>query len=159
MRHYGGMLITFAVIVLSGFLTGCGEDENGVQPEQFGEISGTITFVGTWPSTGDVQVSIWTSFPPAGPPAGATEPLASGEAITYKIEGLSKGTYPAVTVGWRDPTNPAGAKVLGLYWEQSDSLGVDGTGQVTVLPISIEISDATLVWSNIDIKANLDIAP
>jgi len=54
----GYMLITLSVIVLSGFLTGCSEDDNPAEPEQFGEISGTVAFVGTWPSTGDVQVSI-----------------------------------------------------------------------------------------------------
>lgn len=154
-----GMVMTLVVVVSLGFFAGCGEDENPATTEKFGEVSGTVTLVGTWPSIGDVQVSIWVSWPPAGPPAAATDPLTPGEARqTYTIEGLSKGTYSAVTVGWRDPTNPAGAKVLGLYWERSDSVGVSASGP-PAQPIPIEISDAKLVWSNIDIKANLDIVP
>ena len=152
------MIMLFAATVLSALLAGCGEDESPVEAEKFGQISGTITFVGTWPSGGDVQVSIWASFPPAGPPAAATEPLAPGETVAYEIPGLSKGTYPAVTVGWRDPNNPMGGKILGIYWAQSDSLGVASDGSLAT-PISIEISDAQLDWSNVDIKANLDIAP
>ena len=76
-----------------------------------------------------------------------------------EIEGLSKGTYPAVTVGWRDPNNPMEGRILGIYWDESDSLGVDDAGNVMVQPTSIEISDAQLDWPNLDIKANLDIAP
>ena len=163
MRHYRivySMAITFAIVILVGFLAGCDEDEGPAEGEEFGEISGTVSFVGTWPSAGEVQVSIWASWPPFGPPAAATDPLTPGEATqTYKVEGLTKGTYLAVTVGWRDPNNPAGAKILGVYWAQNDDLGVDDTGQVTVQPMPIEISDDKLVWSNIDIKANLDIVP
>ena len=147
------------VVVVFGFIAGCGKDESPAKTEQFGTISGTVTFVGTWPSTGDVQVSIWVNWPPAGP-AAATDPLTSRETIqSYKMEGLSKGTYSAVTVGWRDPAKPSGAKILGVYWAQSDSLGVDSTGRPTVQPIPVEISEDHLVWSDIDIKANLDIAP
>ncbi|MCK5380752.1 MAG: hypothetical protein KAJ81_04725 [Candidatus Latescibacteria bacterium] len=153
------LLITFAVIVLSGFLAGCSDDGNPAGGEQFGEVSGTVTFTGTWPTTGDVQVSIWASFPPAGPPAGATDPLASGDVVAYKIEGLNKGTYAAITVGWRDPTNPAGAKILGIYWAETDSLGVNAVGAPTATAVSIEISDAQMDWSAIDMTANLDIAP
>jgi hypothetical protein len=154
-------LTALPCLVLMAFFVACSEDENPVQTEQFGEVSGTVTFVGTWPSIGDVQVSMWTSWPPAGPPAAASAKFASGMAKqTYKIEGLNKGTYQVVTVGWRDPANPAAAKVLGIYWARNDSLAVDGTGRQLqgVQPIAIEISDAKLKWTNVDIKANLDIA-
>ncbi|MFH1009087.1 MAG: hypothetical protein V1800_16560 [Candidatus Latescibacterota bacterium] len=152
------LLLMLVAVALSGFLAGCSEDNNPAGGDDFGEVSGTITFTGTWPTTGDVQVSIWTSFPPAGPPAGATDPLAAGDLIAYKIEGLSKGTYQAVTVGWREATNPAGAKVLGIYWAYNE-LGVDDKGLPTVNPVPVEISDAKMDWSGIDMMANLDIAP
>ncbi len=157
-RH--NMLVVFILITLLPLLYGCSEDKKPTDGGEFGEISGTVTFVGTWPSTGEVQVSIWSTWPPAGPPAAATDPLTAGTAVqSYKIEGLSKGTYTAVTVGWRDPANPAGAKVLGIYWEKSDSLGVDSNGNPTVQPMPIEVSEGKLVWSNVDIKADLDIVP
>ncbi len=147
------------VLGLSVLLLGCSKEDNPVQAEQFGEISGTVTFVGSWPQVGEVQVSIWANWPPMGPPAAASVAFQPGQNVqTYKIDGLSKGTYPVVTVGWRDPNNPAGAKVLGVYWANKDSVGVADDGiTLKVQPIAIEISDDKLVWNNIDIKANLDI--
>jgi len=152
--------ITIAAIlvpVLLAFFAGCGKD-NPVNPEKFGEISGTVKFVGAWPQMGDVQVSIWASWPPAGPPAAATDPLPAGNNVqTYKIGGLSLGSYPVVTVGWRDPAKPAEAKILGVYWANSDSVGIGPSGFPNVPTIPIEISDNKLVWKNIDIKADLDL--
>lgn len=150
------LIIPFLVLAFAA----CSDENNPAETEKFGEISGTVTFVGTWPQVGDVQVSVWTSWPPMGPPAAASDPLTKGQNVqSYKIEGLSKGTYPVVTVGWRDPSNPAGAKVLGVYWANKDSVGVAADGiTLTVQPIAIEISDNKLVWNNVDIKANLDLA-
>lgn len=159
MRHYS-LVTMFVLPILFLSLTECTKNKSTTETEKYGEVSGTVTFVGTWPSFGNVQVSIWTSLPATGPPAAATENLTPDVATqTYKIEGLSKGTYPALLVSWRDPANPAGAEILGIYWAQSDSLGVNENGQVIVEPISIEISDENLVYSDTNIKANLDIAP
>lgn len=139
------------------FATGCDSD-NPTQTQQFGEISGTVTFIGSWPSVGEIQVSAWTSWPPTGPPAAASDPLQKGVNVqNYKLEGLQKGTYQVITVGWRDPSNPAGAKVIGVYWEQADSLGVDANGNMTVAAKAIVIDENSMVHSNINIKANLDI--
>jgi len=129
---------------------------------QFGEISGKVNFVGTWPANGEVQVSLWATWPPAGPPAAATAaftPVTTPQSVVYKIQCLNKGTYPVLTVGWRDPLNPRGAKVLGVYWAQSDSLAVDNTGNMLsgVQPLPVQISDAKLYWSSVNIKANLSI--
>lgn len=152
-------LLGFTLFILAA--TACKDDNNPVAVQEFGEITGKVNFVGTWPQTGEVQVSIWASWPPAGPPAAATDAIpADVSSFDYKIEGLSKGMYPVVTVGWRDPSNPAGAKVLGIYWDQTDSLGVDGLGNPIVAPEeikAIEIKDGQMVFTNIDIKANLDI--
>jgi hypothetical protein len=151
--------LSFVALSLLVFAaTSCSDDENPLATQEFGEISGKVTFVGNWPQTGDVQISIWASWPPTGPPAAATDPLQTGVAsVDYKIEGLSKGMYPVITAGWRDPNNPQGAKVIGIYWDQSDSLGVDGLGNPMVAPRAIEIKDSQMVFQNIDIKANLDI--
>ena len=149
---------TFCILLV--FLVGCGDDDNPAESGEFGSLSGTVEFVGTWPDKGNVEVAVWPNWPPAGPPTAYGEPFSSGEAVqTYRIEGLSKGTYAAVSVSWRDPIDPAGAKVLGFYWEEGDSPGVDERGRPVEQPLPIEISDGKLEWSEVDIKANLDIAP
>ena len=155
-------LAAMAIVVIMAFFLGCSDDNNPVQTAQFGTVTGTVKLVGAWPATGNVQVSIWSSWPPAGPPAGASAIFTSGQnSQTYQIDGLSKGAYPVVTVGWRDPANPAGAKVLGIYWANSDSVGVaDGRGitlsGVQALPINI--ADGNMSFTSINIKGNLDFA-
>jgi len=151
-------------LLLAGALmafVACSDDENPVQQEEFGEVSGTVTLVGTWPATGDIQISIWTSYPPMGPPDAFTEPLPqpANNMLTYKIEGLAKGTYGMLTAGWRDPNDPAGAKILGVYWAKADSLGVDQNGIPVVTPLEIVIADGSMHHTNINLKANLDIIP
>lgn len=144
-----------AVMALLAF-TACSDDENPVKPPDFGTVSGRVTFTGAWPTTGDVQVSIWTSWPPAGPPAKASDVIAKGTTVyDYKLEGLNKGEYKALTVGWRDPANPSGAKVLGLYWANSDSSGVSAAPPFYATPTVINISDAKIEWANSNIKADL----
>ncbi len=125
-----------------------------------GEISGTVTFVGQWPSRGDIQVSAWASWPPAGPPAAASEVFTAGKnSQSYKIEGLSKGDYPVITIGWRDPANPQGALVLGIFWDNTAKAGVDSSGMPNVTPKPVSISSGHLTWNNVDMTANLDVVP
>lgn len=154
----------FCVLALAVFVifTACSDDTNPVKVPDFGTVSGRVTFSGAWPSVGDVQVSIWTSWPPAGPPASASAVIAKGSTTyDYKLEGLNKGEYKALTVGWRDPANPAGAKVLGIYWSNTDSSGVS-VDPVTLRPsyaspTVININDAKIDWTNTNIKADLTL--
>jgi hypothetical protein len=156
------ILVAMTIVVVMAFFLGCSDDKNPAQTQQYGEVSGTVKLVGTWPAAGNVQVSIWANWPPTTAPAGASAVFAPGQNTqTYKIEGLNKGSYPVVTVGWRDPANPAGAKVLGIYWANSDSVGVaDGRGitlsGVQALPINV--ADGNMTFTNINIKGNLDFA-
>lgn len=157
MRFYKIALSIIATLTI-GFVSGCGDDDNPVESEELGEISGTVNFVGSWPEIGEIQISVWANWPPAGPPAGFSDPFISGEGSqTFHIEGLSKGSYPVISVGWRDPANPAEARILGIYWE-GEGLGVDEMGMPTAPPLSIEIADDKLVWTGVNITANLDIA-
>ncbi len=138
---------------------GCEKDSTGPEND-FGSVSGKINFIGTWPSNGDIQVSIYSAWPPMGPPDVATDPLPSGSnSQSYKIEGISKGDYSAIVVGWRDPADPAGAKIIGIYHQNANSAGVDATGLPTVAPTAINISNSNLNFTTIDMQANLDIAP
>ncbi|MDZ7269299.1 MAG: hypothetical protein ONB48_17945 [candidate division KSB1 bacterium] len=149
---------------LSVFLVACGGDDNPVTPtQQYGSVAGTVTFVGNWPARGEIQVSIWASWPPAGPPSAATLPISQTTTYNYKIEGLNRGTYKAITVGWRDPANPAGARVLGIYINDPNNSGVAidaTTGRPTyATPTAIEISDAKMDHTGLNIKADLAFAP
>lgn len=150
-------LAVVSVVLFLAFILGCSEEQNPVQSQTSGEISGTVTFTGTWPAKGNIQVSMWTSWPPAGPPAAFSAPLTPGVATqTYKISGLNKGPYSVITVGWRDPADPTGAKVIGVY-TGNDVLSVDCAGQFTFPALPIEIADGKLTVTNVDIRANLDI--
>ena len=139
-------------------LASCSSDSTS--SNNLGEISGTVTFTGQWPTVGDIQVSAWASWPPAGPPAAASDVFTSGvNSQSYKIEGLSQGEYPVITIGWRDPDNPQGALVLGVYWANSDSAGVDSTGMPYVTPEAVNITADKLNWNTVNLKANLDVVP
>jgi len=155
-------LAALAALIL--FVTACSDDDNPTKPPEFGSVAGRVTFVGAWPATGNVQVSIWASWPPAGPPSAATDPIPSGSVtFDYKIDGLNKGLYKALTVGWRNPANPAGAKVLGIYMNDSSNTGVLGIDSVTgrqmlATPVSIEITDSNPNLTGLSIKADLAYA-
>jgi len=157
-------LFPFAALAAVMLLVGaCSDDKNPTKVPEFGSVEGRVTFDGTWPSSGDVQVSIWASWPPAGPPSGATSPIASGSTIyDYRLEGLSKGTYKALTVGWRDPANPAGARVLGIYLNDPNNTGVtvDPTTHAPsfATPLTIDISNAKTDFTGLNVKADLALA-
>ena len=148
------------------FLIGACSDDDPVVPAT-GSVAGKVTFVGTWPTTGEVQVSIFTStfappptYIPMGPPEAATDPILSGlTEFDYSIPGLDKGDYTVIYVGWRDPQNPAGARLLGVYWAMADSIGIGGTGAPAVTPTPVTINNSTLNYTGLNIKADLDLAP
>lgn len=158
------LLPILLLAALSVFLVACGGDDNPVTPtQQYGSVSGTVTFVGNWPASGEIQVSIWPSWPPAGPPSAATLPISQTVTYNYKIEGLNRGTYQALAVGWRNPANPTAARVLGLYINDPNNSGVSidtATGRPTyATPAPIVISDAKMDHTGLNIKADFAFAP
>ncbi len=131
--------------VLVAFATSCGGDDGPAagDPANTGSVSGTVTFMGSWPATGDVQVAVYSSLPPAGPPDGYTNPLGPNiNTYNYTIAGLDPGVYEGVIVSWRDPGDPLSSVVIGQY-----------SGGVAVVVVKGE--DA----SGFDIVADLDQAP
>lgn len=129
-----------------------------------GSISGTVTFVGNWPSTGEVQVSVYQSlqapFIPTGPPEQATDALTATTSYNFNFEGLDKTSYAAIFVGWRDPANPAAARLLGMYWANTDSVGINPqTGLPLQQPTPVTIDDNNIDVTGINITANLNLAP
>ncbi|RMF58197.1 MAG: hypothetical protein D6748_09400 [Calditrichaeota bacterium] len=159
-----GIFVALSILLL--MLYGCKSSNEPVDTTpQTGSVSGTVTFVGTWPTTGEIQVGIYANlqppYIPMGPPEAFTDPIPQGTMVyNYKLEGLEKGTYSAIYVSWRDPNNPAASKILGMYWDHPDSVGIDTTGGFTLPvapPKSVTIDDQNLNLTNIDIKADLDL--
>lgn len=112
-------VVALAAISLT-FLVACGGDDSTSpgDPSNTGSISGTVTFTGTWPASGDVQVAVYSSLPPTGPPDGYTNPLNGATdypTYTYTISGLDPGTYDGVIVVWRDPSDVLSSKEIGIY--------------------------------------------
>ncbi|HXV13443.1 MAG TPA: hypothetical protein VEC56_04495 [Candidatus Krumholzibacteria bacterium] len=142
------------------FLPACDDDDDnpmGGGPTT-GTVAGTVTFEGTWPSVGNVQISVYSTYPPMGPPDAFTDPIPAGTSYDYSIAGLDPGDYAAILVGWRDPADPPGAKVIGMYWAFVDSVAVDGNGDPVGPPSAVTV-EAGQTESNLDITANLDVAP
>lgn len=161
LRTVPATLVLFFLIILAA----C---DNSNEPEPIpdtGSISGTVTFVGTWPASGNIQVSVYQTlappFVPTGPPEQATDPIAANTTTyNFKFEGLEKTTYAAVFVGWRDPANPAASRLLGMYWAYPDSVGINPqNGLPLEQPRAITIDDDHIEVTNINIKADLNLAP
>jgi uncharacterized protein (DUF2141 family) len=144
-------------LVIAAALSAC-DDDDPAAPPTTGAVSGTVTFQGAWPSTGDVQISIFSSFPPTGPPDAFTDPITQAASYDYSIAGLTPGAYAAVVVGWRDPLNPSTAEILGMHWEHVDSVAVDSNGDPRGFPLPLTI-EAGQTDANINMLADLDVAP
>lgn len=152
-------LVAMAAMVL--FIGACSNDDNPTNVPEFGTVSGRVTFDGTWPATGNVQVSIFDVWPPQGPPYQASAVIAANSATyDFKFEGLAKDTYPAIVVGWRDPANPnpaTSSRVLGIYVNDPSKPGITVTGgQPTYdTPVPIVINDAKMIWTGVDLRGDL----
>lgn len=167
MKRFARLMMCVAAIGLVT-VAACDDDEGGgTGPARTtGTVSGTVTFQGNWPTTGDVQISVYTNLSPPwvpmGPPETQTEPITGSPATyDYKFEGLDKASYSAVFVGWRDPANPMGAMLIGMYWLHPDSVGVADVGGGCVLPseqpTGFVIEDGHLDHTGFDITADLDL--
>ena len=143
-------------IAAASSLPACDDDDPAAPTT--GSISGTVTFEGTWPSGGQVQVSLFSEWPPTGPPDAFTDPITPGATYNYRFDGLDPATYPALVVGWLDFGPPLTEKVLGYYWADEDSVAVDGSGNPQVLPLAVTVK-AGESKSSLDMVANLDVAP
>ena len=157
-------LVLTTIIACAGIM-GCGDDSSS--PAGIGSVSGTVTFlnVGAWPATGNVQVSIYSALPadfkPNGAPDAFSNPIAAGTTeYNFKLDGLDTGSYAGVLVSWRDPANPSGATLLGLYWIHPDSVAVDPAGDVKAPgPTSVAITESNPAHTGLNITADLSIAP
>jgi hypothetical protein len=157
----------FSVLSLSAillFVGACSDDDNPANTPTLGTVSGRVTFAGTWPATGNVQVSLFDKWPPQAAPYQAS-PVIPANSTTYdfKFEGLAKNTYPAVVVGWRNPADPnpaTASRVIGIYINDATNTGITITGGQPsfATPVPIAINDAKMIWTGVDLKGDLGLA-
>jgi len=101
----------------------CEDDEanNAEILAESGSIYGKVTFSGTWPDSGSVLLSLNTTYPPQGPPAGF-EYLSLGIVLdneyVYSFSNLSFTNYEAVSITYWPDDYPNGSySTLGGHFE------------------------------------------
>ena len=117
------------IILASFFLIMVSCEDNNTNEEvlaEFGSISGTVTFSGSWPDSGEVLITLDTSYPPQGPPAGfsyITNDDISNGVYNYNFSDLSFRSYDAITITyWSLGYATAGTNysLIGSYIEAID---------------------------------------
>ena len=117
------------IILASFFLIMVSCEDNNTNEEvlaEFGSISGTVTFSGSWPDSGEVLITLDTSYPPQGPPAAfsyITSDDISNGVYNYNFSDLSFRSYDAITVTyWSLGYATAGTNysLIGSYIEAID---------------------------------------
>ena len=123
----------------------CQDSDSSLDPlHGFGSISGEINFIGFWPDSGEVLLTLDTNYPPMGPPAGfvyITVDSLESNLYNYNFNQLSFRDYVALTV---------------TYWH--DGYGIGGIGNNSMLgdyidTISITQDNADVI---IDIEATFN---
>ena len=101
----------------------CEDDEanNDETLAESGSIYGKVTFSGTWPDSGSVLLSLNTTYPPQGPPAGfeylSLEIVLDTEYV-YSFSNLSFRNYEAVSITYWPDDYPNGSySTLGGHFE------------------------------------------
>ncbi len=117
------------IILASFFLIMVSCEDNNTNEEvlaEFGSISGTVNFSGSWPDSGEVLITLDTSYPPQGPPAGfsyITNDDISNGVYNYNFSDLSFRSYEAITVTYLSlgyATAGTNYSLIGSYIEAID---------------------------------------
>ena len=117
------------ITLASFFLIMVSCEDNNTNEEvlaEFGSISGTVNFSGSWPDSGEVLITLDTSYPPQGPPAGfsyITNDDISNGVYNYNFSDLSFRSYDAITITyWSLGYATAGSNysLIGSYIETID---------------------------------------
>ena len=117
------------ITLASFFLIMVSCEDNNANEEvlaEFGSISGTVNFSGSWPDSGEVLITLDTSYPPQGPPAAfsyITSDDISNGVYNYNFSDLSFRSYEAITVTyWSLGYATAGTNysLIGSYIEAID---------------------------------------
>ncbi len=158
-------LLTVAALWMTLFMlvvvASCGDDDStGTAPTR--SISGTITFRGPWPATGNIYVTVFSQYPPTGAPDAFSNPipenqLGPGRTFNFKVSGIEAGTYHAVLIGWREGV---GADFCtGLYWTHPDSLGIDAACAAQAPGPSVVTVTKNKTTANVNMLSDLTLIP
>ena len=115
------------VIILGTFLIvmtiACEDNETNNEEilAESGSIYGKVAFSGAWPDSGSVLLTLNTTYPPQGPPAGfeylSLETVIDNEYV-YSFSNLSFTNFEAVSVTYWPDDYPNGSySTLGGYFE------------------------------------------
>jgi len=137
--------IVVSLFLVLFFFVGC--DENPMTPES-GIISGVVDFSGVWPETGNISISLNTSWPEVtGAPYSFTtiysNDLNQDNLYSYRFENVTFGTYQGIIVSWKDPHDDDSATnqhAIGGYGGTAEA-EFDNTGSITVSGSDYEIMD------------------
>ena len=137
--------IVVSLFLVLFFFVGC--DENPMTPES-GTISGVVDFSGVWPETGNISISLNTSWPEVtGAPYSFTtiysDDLNQDNLYSYRFENVTFGTYQGIIVSWKDPYDDNSATnqhAIGGYGGTAEAEFED-TGSITVSESDYEITD------------------
>ena len=116
-------LFTLLSILVLIITMSCEDNEanEGENLAESGSIYGKVTFSGSWPDTGSVLLTLNTTYPPQGPPAGfeylSLETILNNE-YEYSFNNLSFTNYEAVSVTYWPDDYPNGTyTTLGGHFE------------------------------------------
>tara|TARA_B100000029_G_scaffold186589_1_gene183926 strand:- start:17 stop:430 length:414 start_codon:yes stop_codon:yes gene_type:complete len=117
--------------------TACEDNEESLA--EFGSISGTVNFTGTFPDSGEVLITLDKIYPPEGPPASfgyINSDNLTNNTYNYNFSDLSFRSYDAITV---------------TYW----TLGYSTAGSDNVL-VGSHIQPIELTQDNPDVVIDID---
>jgi len=137
--------IVVSLLLSLFFFVGC--DENPMTPEN-GAISGVVDFSGAWPETGNISISLNTSWPEVtGAPYAFTtiysDDLNQDNLYSYRFENVTFGTYQGIIVSWKDPHDDdsvTNQHAIGGYGGTAEA-EFENTGSITVSGSDYEIMD------------------
>jgi len=137
------IVVSFLLVLF--FFMGC--DENPMTPES-GTIYGVVDFSGTWPETGNISISLNTSWPEVtGAPYAFTtiysDDLNQDNLYNYRFENVTFGTYQGIIVSWKDPHDDdsvTNQHAIGGYGGTAEAK-FENTGSITVSGPDYEIMD------------------
>jgi len=124
-----------------------------------GSISGSVTFTGTWPTTGTVSISLNTGWPPTGAPYAfktiESTNLDLDNKYSYSFENVAFGTYPAIAISWQDPDDSNHATnqhTLGAYGGVYPFVSTYGGTDPTAVTVSNILYELTTINIDADLK-------
>lgn len=133
--------VILAIAFITMLLNGCEDNEAdapNINPET-GTLSGAITFVGTWPDSGSVLLTLDVQFPPMGPPAGSKTIESNqleNDVYEYTLDNLSFGEYAALTVTYWPSGYSPGSSNYSLIASYLDPISLTTENPNTIIDLT-----------------------